>query len=160
VENVLRGDLRAGKTIQVYYFGFASTIDAGSLLGIWHPPEPAMLRTDRYLFFLERDSGVLRTVCDGTAPCVFAVRTGDHVGYKFAPNEPLTHRIADILLTKGSGVTDEQMARSLAKEPIIPVDYPPRDYAIQKLRALSAEGKWLHKGACWILKARFGSECP
>jgi hypothetical protein len=154
VENVLKGDnLREGMTIPVYYFGFASTVDGGRHLGIWS-------RGERDLFFIEKDSGVFRIVCDGIATCIFQVCTGSHVGYRFAQNEPLAYRIADMLLTKGSGISDHQMAGTLAKMPIIPAGYPPRQYAIQRLKELGAtSNQELHVEVCWTLQSVYQTTC-
>ena len=65
IESVLRGRIDAGGA-EIFYFKY----DMSGLrqVGNW-------VLESRNLFFLERDSGVLRTICDGWSTCVIPVLT-------------------------------------------------------------------------------------
>jgi len=98
VENVLRGS-QIPKTITVYYFGFAGGFDGPRPLGQWNVG-------CRRIFRLRRDSGALRTVCDGW-DCTQPVGTGSHPSYKPDPQKPLDYAFVDLLCTRGEGAINE-----------------------------------------------------
>jgi trehalose-6-phosphatase len=59
------------------------------------------------MFFLQRDFGELRTICDGSRQCIFWVRSGSH--YNFETSLSLAYDIARVFLTRGDDASDEQM---------------------------------------------------
>jgi len=132
VENVLRGDVALRNT-SIFYF-----MDLGISTG---PPRLGMIgkggtwRTgDRKLFFLQRDSGVLRTVLDNYALCVQPVLTGAHPNYQPRPGESVHQRIVDILLTRGERCSDQEMAQAVSQSTAYSYDLA---YAVQKLQQLA-----------------------
>ena len=142
VENVLKGDIRGG-TIAVYYFTFAGGFDGPRPLGMWDVDS-------RRILWLRRDSGVLRTACDGWDGCTFGVYSGAHPHFTFDPRRPVAYALADILLTRGAGeIDDNRLAGAIAWG--VP---GPEDYTIQKYRHLAlTEGSNIKTAACiqlWI----------
>src|ERR1017187_2112764 len=63
VENVLRGDV-IPETTAVYYFTWAGGFDGPKPLGFW-AVKGSNNPVYRRILWLRRDSGVLRTACDG-----------------------------------------------------------------------------------------------
>jgi hypothetical protein len=59
------------------------------------------------IFFLQRNFGELRTICDGSRQCIFWVRSGSHYG--FETSFSLGDAIARVFLRRGDGASDEQM---------------------------------------------------
>jgi hypothetical protein len=98
VENVLRGEA-IPDTIIVYYFTWAGGFDGPRPLGWWDG--------NRRIFWLRRDSGILRTVCDGWDGCTRSVQSGAHPHYKPDPERSLDYALADLLLTRGDGPVNE-----------------------------------------------------
>jgi len=132
VENVLRGGV-ARDDVPVFFF-----VSVGSTGG---PPQLGMIgRTgrwrigDRELFFLKRDSGVLRTIIDNYALAAQPVLTGAHTNYKSRPGETVPEMIVDILLTRGQGCSDQQMAQAVSRSVADFFDLP---YTVRKLRQLA-----------------------
>ncbi len=99
VENVLKGSI-SEPTIEVYYFGFASGFDGPRPLGFGRDPS-------RRILWLREDRGVLRMACDGWDGCTRFVESGAHPGYKVDPQRGLDYAMADILLTRGTGKTND-----------------------------------------------------
>jgi hypothetical protein len=99
VENVLRGEL-IPRTIPVYYFTWGGGFDGPRPLGFWQVG-------GRRVFWLRRDSGVLRTVCDGWDGCTMSVRSGAHPGYRTDPGRSINYALADLRLTRGEGAVNE-----------------------------------------------------
>ena len=116
VENVLRGEL-AGGQVDVFYFTWAGGFDGNQPLGFWRIG-------GRRIFLLRRDSGVLRTACDGADNCTWGVFSGAHLKYRADPNKPLTYAVADILLTRGEGrINEQRFAGEIFREAPAPFDY-------------------------------------
>jgi hypothetical protein len=142
VENVLKGDVTAG-TVAVYYFTFAGGFHGPQPLGMWRVGR-------RRVLWLRRDSGVLRTACDGWDGCTKGVYSGAHPHFPVDPQKPITYAVADILLTRGEGkINDDRFAGA--------IDWGapgPEDYLIEKFRHLAlTEGSAIKTAACmqlWI----------
>jgi hypothetical protein len=123
IENVLKGDLAPGGA-EVFYYAWAGGFDGPRPLGCWRTGS-------RRIVLLRRDSGVLRTVCDGWDECTWSVHSGAHPKYRPDPARPLSDAIADILLTRGEGkIAADKFARSL--------DWPSSEYAFERLGHLAA----------------------
>ncbi len=143
-ENLLRGGAKEGNTA-IYYFRGMGAFDSSTLLGmygeggIWH-------MGDREMFFLRKDSGVLRTICDTWNTCVVPVFSGAHPGFKPDPGKPLAEAIIDLLLTRGQDCSDQQMVQAISKSG---AENFSREYAFKKLRQLAAEETpAVRKAAC------------
>ena len=155
VENVLRGE-RIPENLDVYYiadtgpFGGPPRLGVAENGGTWHIG-------DREIFFLRRDSGVLRTICDYMHFCVVPVMTGSHPGFKLDLSKPVAYGIVDLLLTKGQGISDAEMANAIVKSP---ADSFSKDYTLQKLQQLTLSGSpEIHNAACEMLAA-LRHPCP
>ncbi len=146
VENMLHGDMRQPE-IEFFYFVPTGSWDGPPRLGNWHTG-------DREMFFLQWNSGVLRTVCDTYEHCVLPVFTGAHAGWRPSPNDKsIGDRVVDFLLTRGEGCTDEQLIKQIGKTPSFDIN---NSSAIQKLQevALNERGN-VRNEACQAL-ASFG----
>lgn len=146
VENVLKGS-QIPETIEVYYLTFAGGYDGNRPLGSWNVG-------NRRILWLRRDSGVLRTVCDGFDSCTEGVWSGAHLHYKPDPQMPLDYALVDLLLTRGEGAVNEiGFATEVFREE--PSQIPGLQvYAVEKLRhlALTEHGD-IKSSACqslWI----------
>jgi hypothetical protein len=142
VENVLKGDIRCG-SIAVYYFTFAGGFDGPQPLGMWRVGS-------RRILWLRRDSGVLRTACDGVDDCTSGVYSGAHPHFKADPHTPVAYAVADVLLTRGEGkIDDDRFAGAIEWAPP-----GPEDYLIEKSRNLAlTEVSAIKTAACiqlWI----------
>ena len=126
VENVIRGRVGLG-TKNIYYFNYY--VSGIRQVGDWD-------LGSRYLFFLEHDSGVLRTICDGRSTCVIPVFTGAHPDFRPAPDEPTAHTLIDLLLTRGKGCTDKQMMEALRGSTYDKAFTFSKEYTINKLQQL------------------------
>lgn len=127
VENVLRGNLAKSK-IEVYYFVSVGAYDGPVPLGSWRPG-------DRRILWLRRDSGALRTACDGPDSCTMPVRSGAHPQYRPDPQKPLGCSLSDIWFTRGDGITDSEFAKGVDWGAPSTV---PEDYLFEKLQRLAA----------------------
>ncbi len=140
IENVLRGSVAAGK-IEVFYFTWAGGFDGNQPLGFWRIG-------DRRIFLLRRDSGVLRTACDGADNCTWGVYSGAHPAYRPDPGRPVGYAIADILLTRGEGrIRESKFAGAIEWEAPAPFDY-----LIDRLGRLAVtETSGVRTAACLVL---------
>jgi len=153
IENVLRGPVMRGNNIQIYYFAEVGTIGGPPRLGMttaggtWHI-------YDREIFFLQTDSGVLRTTCDSLHFCAVPIFTGAHPELKDTSEAPIPHKITDVLLTRGRGCRDQELIKAIQQAP-----YFDRSYAIKKLAELArTETPEVRKAACDALGA-LGHAC-
>jgi hypothetical protein len=89
---------------------------------------------DRLIFFLQRDSGVLRTVIDTWAVAAVPVTTGAHPNYRAKPGESAVDSVIDILLDKGEGCDDKQLAYAVSS---FSKDFWDLPYTIEKLRQIA-----------------------
>lgn len=133
VENVLRGDVTL-ETNTVYYFTWAGAFNGPRPLGFWGV-RGSMNPVYRRILWLRRDSGVLRTACDGWDECTLPVESGAHPNYRPDPGKPLAYALADILFTRGNGVSDAEFARQVEWGAPGTV---PEAYLFQKLQRLAA----------------------
>jgi hypothetical protein len=88
---------------------------------------------DRLMFFLQRENGYLRTVCDQWKHCTVNVFSGAHADYQPRSND-VTHAMIDILLTRGRGATDQQMIKAIDAFNMYSMN---TDYAIEALEKLA-----------------------
>jgi len=142
VENVLKGDISGG-SVAVYYFTFAGGFNGPQPLGMWSVGS-------RRILWLRRDSGVLRTACDGFDYCTSGVYSGAHPHFKSDPHKPVAYALADVLLTRGEGkIDDDRFAGAIERGPP-----GPEDYLIEKFRNLAlTERSAIKTAACiqlWI----------
>ena len=109
VENVLQGEIDPG-TVDIFYFWFWRPITGGQ--------EPLNLPLgERDIFFLMKDGGHLRTICDAARNCsVMTILTGAHPNFRRAPGQSISQAITDILLTRGIGVNDKQMVEAVDRQ--------------------------------------------
>jgi len=105
VENVLQGSVNR-QEIPIYYFVIASSHDGNRLLGDWRPGE-------RDLFYLQKDSGVFRTICDNYRSCVTRVLTGAHPNWKRDPTLYITDDILRFMLSRGENCDDAAMLEAV-----------------------------------------------
>jgi len=130
VENVLKGESIPG-TIVVYYFTWAGGFDGPQPLGYWKVGS-------RRILWLRKDSGVLRTVCDGWDGCTMSVQSGAHRHYRLDPQKALNYALVDLRLTRGEGPIDEiGFANEIERG--VPVGIPDQAlqvYEVEKLRRL------------------------
>jgi len=89
---------------------------------------------DRLIFFLQRDSGVLRTVIDTWAVAAVPVPTGAHPSYRPGSGETTVDSVIDILLDKGEGCDDKQFAFAVSS---FSKDFWDLPYTVQKLRQIA-----------------------
>lgn len=112
-EHVFRGNIPQ-REVPVYYFGYITNMGGSPRIGMrqnggdWHVG-------DSVVFFLRRERGVLRTVCDFYEYCSARVFTGIHPNLKIDPNKPLGCSIAELLLSRGPETTDIQMVRAILR---------------------------------------------
>jgi hypothetical protein len=147
VENVLYGSV-PGRRVDIYFL--QSLIISG-------PPRLGTLQHgglwrigDREMFFLQRDSGRLRTVCDTWAHCVVPVLSGSHEG--FQPGPTVGDALADILFTRGKGSSDAQMIEGLEKATFIGFHFAP-NFSMRKLEDLvQTETPPVREAACKYLR--------
>lgn len=142
VENVLKGDIGGG-TVPIYFFTFAGGFDG--------PPPLGMSKIgSRHILWLRRDSGVLRTSCDGYDYCTTGIYSGAHPGLNVDPRKPVSYAVADVMLTRGLGKIDENRFAGA-----IDWTFPePEEYLIEKFRHLAlTERSVIKTAACaqlWI----------
>lgn len=140
VENVLQGGA-LGERIEVFYFTWAGGFDGPRPLGFG----PGRRR----VWWLRRDAGVLRTICDGWDTCTQVVESGAHRGYRPAAGRPVSEVVADVLLTRGEGEIDEE---AWAREMMYAPDQGIESYVAGKMRHLAlTEKSGVRQSAClWL----------
>jgi hypothetical protein len=104
---------------------------------------------DRFIFFLRRERGYFRTICDEYKGCAaIQVFSGAHPGTRTGVPADL---IVDILLNRGHDVTDGQMAKSIGVLSRV-ADCDP-EYAVKSLQSLMKNGsRPIAEAACTQLK--------
>ena len=151
-ENVLKGEI-IPSSIEIYYFSEVGAIGGPPRLGMTSAGGTWNIG-DREMFFLERESGVLRTICDCMHYCVIPVLTGEHPGFKTERSAPLALSITNLLLTRGKGCGDLDMIRAIQQMPNFD-----RIYTIRKLKELaSTETRGVREAACDALET-LGNTC-
>ena len=144
VENVLKG-APIPATIAVYYFTWAGGFDGPRPLGFWTVG-------GRRILWLRRDSGVLRTACDGSDGCTETVWSGAHPHFMPDSQKPFEYALVDLHLTRGEGIVNESgFATEVFREE--PDQIPGlQAYAVQKQRhlALTEHGD-VKSSACMAL---------
>jgi hypothetical protein len=146
VETVL-GGAPIPETITVSYFGFAGGFDGPRLLGFWKVG-------GRRILWLRRDSGFLRTMCDGWDYCTVPVDSGAHPHYRPDPLKPLDYALVDLLFTRGEGTANE-VGLATGPDWEAPDNIPGlQTYSVEKLRLLAlTEHSDVKSSACkslWI----------
>jgi len=107
VEQVLQGEEHR-REVDISYF---TDLGAGSY-------STARVWKDLYaghseIFFLQKDRGQLRTICDGWRSCILWVRTGTHYNFKAEPGAPIKDVIVKLLLSRGDHTTDQEMTDAI-----------------------------------------------
>lgn len=153
VENVLKGNVKPGTNVPIFYFTDLGSIGGPRRLGLHEVMSAGMWHFgDREIFFLKRDSGVLRTLCDISENSVFPVYSGAHP--ELIVDKPLPQLITEILLTRGEGSTDALMVKAIHHYPIY--DWP---YTLKRLQGLASDDSpGVRKEACLAL-ADVGRPC-
>ena len=91
---------------------------------------------DREMFFLRREHGYLRTICDFRQFCVLPVLSGSHVGWKADSSaQTLPYRVVDLLLSRGTDCDDKQFANAIERS----ANSFPLEYVLPSLRVLSRD---------------------
>ena len=152
VEGWLRGDLSSSQ-VDLYYYKINGPYSGGLPLGDWKNRKDlgAYPNGRHRIFFARRDGNLLRLVCDYRDTCTIRIGSGTHpdTNALIAGNVPLEAKIANILFTRGGGVSDRDFANSLGYD-IFKVD---KEYAVPKLKQLIQESgsPEIRKEAChWL----------
>jgi hypothetical protein len=119
VENVLQGDAAEGP---VDLYSYATDLAP----------------RERYVFFLTRDRGVLRTVWDHRQSAI-AVGSGLHRSLPL-PGRPAAERVAAMLLTPGDGMSAGELARELPGSVAFAMGHIGRWRTAKLLKRLSSGG--------------------
>jgi hypothetical protein len=147
-ENSLRGGL-AGAELQFFYFADGRYRDSR--------PEPLFKRLfqadpgSRYLFFLTRDRGVLRSVGD-VGDYSILISTGTHP--ESSPNDADTGTlVSEVLLAPGNGANLNLMAKKLSEYRETADNWGSRPLTVQLLRHLTSLPQPVRFQACGVLVA-------
>jgi hypothetical protein len=148
VENVVKGELPSG-TAEIYFLvnlrgggrKILGTLNDG---GCWHIG-------DREMFFLQRDRGRLRTICDTFAhDCVLPVLSGSHTSIQ--PHRWVGDAIAEIFLTRGKGAADAQLIEGMDEATSISFHFSP-SFSMTKLEEMvQTETLPVRQAACEYLR--------
>jgi hypothetical protein len=151
LENVLRGP-GPGDSFASYYFA-----DAKLAGGIPNPIHRLLFdarRGRRYILFLSRERGVLRSIGDVGSYTV-PVLSGAHPSYVPTPDDPfstgLRRAIADILLTPGQGFEPSEFSQDIAYARLIADQLGSRPYTVQLLSNLLTQMGPIRVAACFEL---------
>jgi hypothetical protein len=156
-ENIISGRLN-GRTQPVFFFRNA---------GAWSGPARMGLKSqggvwsvgDREIFFLQQDGAALRTICDDYAHCAFPVLTGSHSTFVRHQARWIGDDLVDILLTRGDGCSESQMATAISKSASEARSLS-GDYAVTILRSFSTGPSMsLRLAACNALEAAGEAKC-
>jgi len=156
VENILQGDLAVSQ-VSVFYFMNTVASEGPARLGLfatggtWHTG-------DREMFFLQRDSGVLRTICDTWRNCVIPIHSGSHSPIKRGPNTWIGDSIAHILLTRGEGCSDMEMIQALSEGAGVAYSFSPNTTIRELQQTAAHETPPVRHEACEALGA-LGHPC-
>ena len=154
VENILRGDA-VPESATVYYFTWAGAFNGPRPLGFWGA-KASSNPIWRRILWLRRDSGILRTACDGWDECTMPANSGPHPDYKPDPRKPLAYALADIFFTRGNGVTDAEFARQVEWGAPSTV---PEPYLFEKLQHLAATEVPIVRAAASKQLSYYRQEC-
>ena len=155
VEHVVRGNI-AEREAPIYYFGYPHFMGGPPNLGMrenggwWH-------LGDSIVFFLEREQGALRTICDFRNYCAVRVFTGVHPNFKFDPNKPLDCSIAELLLSRGPNTTDLQMAQAILSDRAYIFSVPCRTQRLKELE--NDPSPLVRQAAVCVERAPLDSPC-
>jgi hypothetical protein len=144
VEHVLQGDVTTGE-LPIYYFAYLGNLGSSDF------PLVDLAAGDYVMFFLQRDNGLLRTICDGWHNCAVKVRTGAHPNYKRSQSPTIADAIYDVILTRGPTGTDEQLILTMRRSRLI-FDQGAEDRALERLAR--TETAPVAEVACGILSHR------
>jgi len=160
IESVISGDL-PGSEADIYYFTIAMNYNGPRRLGSWN-------KGDRMLLSVRRDGGVIRMACDGVGSCARHVKTGFHPTLNKKKPTSVNDRLADLFLTKGEGVSDQQFAAALTDQEseydfVTEREFGKRDPgpAIKKLQMLTTpqNSTAVKSSACDLLRVAFDKPC-
>jgi hypothetical protein len=154
VENILRGDA-VPESATVYYFTWAGAFNGPRPLGFWGA-KASSNPIWRRILWLRRDSGILRTACDGWDECTMPANSGPHPDYKPDPRKPLAYALADIFFTRGNGITDAEFARQVEWGAPSTV---PEPYLFEKLQHLAATEVPIVRAAASKQLSYYRQEC-
>ena len=147
IENSLKGG-PAGPELAFFYFADGKYRDSrlNPLYKRQYQAEPG----SRYLFFLTKDRGVLRSIGDVGDKYSIHVLTGAHPGGPISGAD-LGSRISEILLTPGDGADLGGMAGSLSRYSSVADYWGSRPHTVQMLRRLLSHPEPLRGAACGAL---------
>lgn len=155
VDVYLRGNLHRNNVV-VYYFKFAGSYDGPAPLGYWNRDSDND-KGLRRIFFLREDNGLLRLVCDGKNTCTIPVGSGSHSNLSNTDHDvqPLESAIAEVLFSKGQGVSDHEFASSFSTS----VNYVDEKFSVPKLKAFvqSADAD-IRRAACFCFRSDLNSK--
>jgi len=158
IENVLAGDIGKGSE-DVFYFRSAGAWSGPARLGLLGQGGTWKLG-DREIFFLQRNNGLLRTICDDYAHCVTPLFSGPHPRFVRNPNRWIGFDLADILLTPGSGCGEAQLATALSRSTGTARALS-GDYALKIVEKTANDSSGqLRIAACQALKEQGRPTCP
>lgn len=149
VENVLKGSVPL-REVEIY---FLVNLRSGGHKALGTIKDGGAWRIgDREMFFLQLDSGRLRTICDSFAyNCVEPVLSGSHASIQ--GHTAVGDMIADIFLTRGKGASDAQMIEAMDRATSISFHFAP-SYSMKKLEEMSqTETPPVRQAACEYLRA-------
>lgn len=107
---------------------------------------------ERLLFFLQKDSGVFRTICDNYRHCVVPVLTGYHAAQNGETDQYITEKIQRILLTRGEKCSDDALLEAMSKG--VSFEWQQADLMSALERLAIEETGSVRRGACQELAYR------
>ena len=132
--------------VDIFYFRYMGSIAGGV--------RPLTLeRGDRDMFFLMREDGRLRTICNRWRTCCLAkVVTGPHPSFRRQPAKPINQAITDFLFERGIGINDKQMVDAIEQQQYsVKFGEEPMVATLQQLA--SSETPLVREAACESLRS-------
>ena len=152
-ENSLKGEV-AGNEFTFFYYADRRYLDKQN-----PPVYRRMFQADagrRYIFFLTRDAGVLRSIGD-VGNYSIPVQSGKHDEGSVQSSDA-GKRIAEILLTRGHGADPTVMSNALGRASRAADVWGSRLHTATLLRGLLSSGEPLRSTACSVLIENFNGQ--
>jgi hypothetical protein len=148
VENILKGMANAGEIV-FYRYDWSPN---HAMVGPWGIVSPG----ERYVFFLEREGGTLRSTVD-LYPSGIEVHSGRHSSYRPRKGQSTEESIAELLPTQGEDAHLVGFARSLLIASGFSMELVGKDDTLFLLKSLLAANEpLLRQQACAVMSERFG----